>query len=271
MLKRTTLGLLLLFLWTASLAAPVPKRTGNDAEDVKNALLQNARGFETGVFDLVDSVWSHGADVMVFEGGHANYGWDDYRDHHRKPEMAEMKNVEYRLDDIHEHIAGTTAWATFSYTIAADIKERHVEGQGLGTAVLEKRSDGWKIVHWHSSSGRRPPASIDALVSALRKAGFDVKKASEIRQPFFSVPAQVFTVEGEELQLYQFGDAAIASREASKIAPSGSPIGTSMVTWMAPPHIFRKEALIAIYIGRNPRVRDALVSALGAQIAGAPQ
>jgi hypothetical protein len=34
--------------------------------------------------------------VTVFESGHANYGWEDYRDNHLKPEMEALKNVQYR-------------------------------------------------------------------------------------------------------------------------------------------------------------------------------
>ena len=99
--------------------------------------------------------------LTIFESGHANYGWADYRDHHLVPEMGEMKNTKYEFSDIKIHLAGNTAWATLKYTISADVmdngKTRHVDGGGLGTAILEKRSDGWRIVHWHSSAPRRAP------------------------------------------------------------------------------------------------------------------
>lgn len=49
-------------------------------------------------------------------------------------------------------------WATFKYTISADIGTRHVDGGGLGTAVLEKRGQQWQIVHWHTSAPRRAAA-----------------------------------------------------------------------------------------------------------------
>jgi len=59
--------------------------------------------------------------------------------------------------------AGKTAWATLKYTISADVmdngKSRHVDGGGLGTAVLEKRDGQWRIVHWHSSAPRRAPTT----------------------------------------------------------------------------------------------------------------
>ena len=57
--------------------------------------------------------------------------------------------------------------------------------------------------------------------------------------------------------------------DAAKISPSGSPIGTSMPNWMRPPHFYRKDNLILIYLGDNPRVRSALEAQAGPQIAGA--
>ena len=107
-------------------------------------------------------VWANDESLTIFENGHANYGWVDYRDNHLVPEMGEMKNTKYEFGDIKIRLAGSTAWAILKYTIAADVMEngkaRHVEGGGLGTAILEKRAEGWRIVHWHSSAPRRAPA-----------------------------------------------------------------------------------------------------------------
>ena len=127
-------------------------------DPVAAVLMQNARGFETGDLALLDTLWATDESVTVFESGGANYGWADYRNHHLKPELEEMKNVKYQLSDIRTRVSGNTAWATFKYALAADLKERHVDVTGLGTAVLERRGDSWKIVHWHTSARRRPPA-----------------------------------------------------------------------------------------------------------------
>jgi ketosteroid isomerase-like protein len=136
---------------------------GNDEAMVRTALQQNAEGFARNDLKMVSQVWADDESVTVFESGYANYGWADYRDHHLVPEMAEMKNTKYTLLDFKVKTSGNTAWATFKYTISADVKEngkdRHVDGAGLGTAVLEKRGDRWLIVHWHSSAPRRAPAT----------------------------------------------------------------------------------------------------------------
>lgn len=167
--KRVTLSIILLVLAVALGAGFAATSAGgvvaesNDEALVRAALVQNADGFARNDLKMVSQVWADDESVTVFESGHANYGWADYRDHHLVPEMAEMKNTKYALTDIKVRTSGTTAWAIFKYTISADVKEggkdRHVDGAGLGTAVLEKRGDRWMIVHWHSSAPRRKPAA----------------------------------------------------------------------------------------------------------------
>ncbi|HKO60628.1 MAG TPA: nuclear transport factor 2 family protein [Pyrinomonadaceae bacterium] len=135
-----------------------PKVTAQapDEAAVREVLLKSALAFEKNDVDLITKAWANDESVTVFESGHANYGWADYRDHHLLPEMKEMNNTKYTLFDIKVKVSGNTAWATFKYAISADIGTRHVEGAGLGTSVLEKRGQDWKIVHWHSSAPRRP-------------------------------------------------------------------------------------------------------------------
>ena len=135
----------------------------NDEAAVRDALMKSAASFEKNDLAMASQVWANDESLTVFESGHANYGWADYRDHHLVPEMGEMKNTKYGFTDIKIHLAGKTAWATFKYTISADVpdngKIRHVDGGGLGTAVLEERNGRWQIVHWHSSAPRRVPSN----------------------------------------------------------------------------------------------------------------
>lgn len=129
-------------------------------EHVREVLMQSATAFERNDIATLNKVWANDESLTVFEQGHANYGWADYRDNHLLPEMREMKNTKYMLSDIKVKVAGTTtAWATFKYAISADVDGRHVNGGGLGTAVLESRGGQWQIVHWHSSAPHRAPSA----------------------------------------------------------------------------------------------------------------
>ena len=156
-------GLLAFLIFAASTAVAYALAQSNDETAVRDALLQSASSFEKNDVAAATKVWVNDDSLTVFESGHANYGWVDYRDHHLVPEMGEMKNTKYAFTDIKIHLAGKTAWATLKYTISADVgetgKTRHVDGGGLVTAVFEQRAGQWRIVHWHSSAPRRTPAA----------------------------------------------------------------------------------------------------------------
>src|SRR5947208_4507482 len=115
-MKRIWIACSLLVAGAAALAASDPKA------DVASVLRSNARAFEQHDMKTLDSLWSHSDDVTVFENGHANYGWTDYREHHLKLEVEEMKNVKYELADIRTRVSSKTAWSTFKYRISAEYK-----------------------------------------------------------------------------------------------------------------------------------------------------
>lgn len=117
-----------------------------------------------------------------------------------------------------------------------------------------------------------PPAGAvtdyASLVSYLKAANLTVVSAGDISQPFFSVDGQVITVNGGDVQVFEYLDAAAANAEAALISPSGSSIGTTMMTWIAPPHFYKSGRLIVLYLGTDATVLNALKGALGPQIAG---
>lgn len=130
----------------------------DEVKAVTNVLTREAQAVEKGDLNALDKIWANSEDVTVFESGHANYGWSDYRNSHLAPELKEFKNTKYSFSDLKVKVDGKTAWATFKYSLVADIGTRKIESGGLGTAVLEKREGRWQIVHWHSSSPRRQPS-----------------------------------------------------------------------------------------------------------------
>lgn len=141
----------------------------NTEAAIRKVLMDNAAGFEKNDIAMLNRVWANDESVTVFESGHANYGWTDYRDHHLVPEMADFKNTKYTLTDIRPRIAGNTAWATYKYTLTADFKGRKVDASGLGTAILEQREGRWQIVHSHTSAARRPAPAATAPKPAKPK------------------------------------------------------------------------------------------------------
>ena len=130
----------------------------DEVKSVTDVMAREAVAVEKGDLAALDKIWANSEDVTVFESGHANYGWTDYRNSHLAPELKEFKNTKYSFSDMKVKVDGMTAWATFKYSLAADMGTRKIQSGGLGTAVLEKRGGRWQIVHWHSSAPRRAPA-----------------------------------------------------------------------------------------------------------------
>jgi ketosteroid isomerase-like protein len=130
----------------------------DEVKSVTDVMTREAVAVEKGDLAALDKIWANSEDVTVFESGHANYGWTDYRNSHLAPELKEFKNTKYSFSDMKVKVDGMTAWATFKYSLAADMGTRKIQSGGLGTAVLEKRGGRWQIVHWHSSAPSRAPA-----------------------------------------------------------------------------------------------------------------
>jgi ketosteroid isomerase-like protein len=131
----------------------------DEVKAVADLLMLEAVAVEKGDLAALDKIWANDESVTVFESGHANYGWNDYRNTHLAPELKEFKNTKYAFSDLKVKVDGKTAWATFKYTLSADLGARHIDSGGLATAVLEKREGKWRIVHWHSSAPRRAPST----------------------------------------------------------------------------------------------------------------
>jgi hypothetical protein len=113
-----------------------------------------------------------------------------------------------------------------------------------------------------------------SLIDALRTS-VSVDISGTVAQPFLH-PQSGTTVRlngtalaaPADVQLFEYGSAAAASADAGQIRPDGSGTGTTMVDWIAPPHLFLKGRVLVIYVGNDPAVISLLGSLLGPQFAG---
>ncbi len=107
-----------------------------------------------------------------------------------------------------------------------------------------------------------------SLVDNLRASGLEVKTVDEIKHEFFSVKGDVISVNGQDVQVFEYKNQKEAEQDAKKISPDGTTIGTSIITWIDNPHFYRKENLIIISLGNNAKVNAALENIFGKQFAG---
>jgi hypothetical protein len=113
-----------------------------------------------------------------------------------------------------------------------------------------------------------PVKDYVSLVDHLRGVGATVVPTGSVSQPFFSVPGRVITVNGEQVQIYEYANEDDANAEAARISPDGGAVGNTMVDWIAPPHFYQKGQIIVLYVGTSTTVINILEMTLGTQFAG---
>ena len=109
---------------------------------------------------------------------------------------------------------------------------------------------------------------LDALIRELRNEGATVNTVGSVSQPFFSASGQILRINGEDLQVFEYENAAAAQGEAARVSPDGSSVGTTIITWVSTPHFYRSGKVIALYIGSSRELLSLLDSVLGPQFAG---
>ena len=117
-------------------------------------------------------------------------------------------------------------------------------------------------------SGPQLGAAGTALFDDLTDAGGDVTTGIGLTQPFFSVPGIVISVSGEDLQVFEYADAAAAARDVEGISADASTINGEAMAWIAPPHFYQHGSLIILYIGDNGATLTLLQQIVGEQFAG---
>jgi len=109
------------------------------------------------------------------------------------------------------------------------------------------------------------------LVAALRAAGGTVMVGEPVSQPFFEVEGLVLRVNDADVQVFAYPDEAAAAADAARITPDGSGLGPptpTRITWVAPPHFYRINRFIVLYVGDDPIILDLLSHVLGPPFAG---
>ena len=113
-----------------------------------------------------------------------------------------------------------------------------------------------------------PVTEMTSLVDALRAAGATVEPNEPIEQVIFSVGGDILKVNGADVQIFEYETPEAMEADAAKVAPDGGSIGTSMVSWIEPPHFYKAGRILVLYVGQDQAVLDLLSAVLGPQFAG---
>ncbi len=127
--------------------------TGEHADAVKQALTAYAAAAAQSSVDGMAAYVVQSDDFTIVEGSHPNWGWTDYRDNHLKPEFesTEFKIKSYAYGEFRVSATPMVAYATFKIDLEATVKGEDISRERMGTAILVKTADGWRIRHLHTS------------------------------------------------------------------------------------------------------------------------
>ena len=106
------------------------------------------------------------------------------------------------------------------------------------------------------------------VVDGIRAEGADVTPAGGVTQEFLSAKGQAVTVNGEQVQVFEYADESAAEADASRVSPDGGTVGTTMISWVATPHFFRSGRVMVLYVGDDASTLKVLETVLGPQFAG---
>jgi hypothetical protein len=108
--------------------------------------------------------------------------------------------------------------------------------------------------------------STEALIQALEQLRATVARAGTLPQsayPFFSVTAHRIVVNNADVQVFEYGSAARADSDASRISATGTPIGQSQIAWIDTPNFYKSDPLIVLYVGHSADIMTLLAAVLG--------
>ncbi len=124
-----------------------------------------------------------------------------------------------------------------------------------------------------STSHGGPVRDYVSLVDHLRAAGAIVMPQVAPTTKFWqNADAYTVLVNGERVDVYQFADVNSAMQAAAQISDGGGarqtgPNSAEMIDWVAPPHFYRADRVIALYIGRSEHALVPLQQVMGVPFA----
>jgi ketosteroid isomerase-like protein len=94
-------------------------------------------------------------EVVIFEQGGAELSREEYAAHHLEADMAYVHATENRVLERRTGGEGAIAWVLTRFETTGTFEGEPVATRGTETMLLERREQGWRIVHVHWSSRKK--------------------------------------------------------------------------------------------------------------------
>lgn len=149
MLLTTVIASMLLAI-TSFQAAPADR----EEETLRVLVPKIVEAWGTLDISKVEPYYAPDSDFAYFDIAPMKYNnWKEYRESVQKALFEPNRSIKATIDDLRIHRRGSLAWATF--TAALDIVSKQGAASHINarwTMVLEKRANGWIVVHEHVSA-----------------------------------------------------------------------------------------------------------------------
>src|SRR5437899_9317124 len=116
--------------------------THNPEEEVRNVISRFEVALQTHDIQGIEALVSH--DIVVFENGHRNDGWQDFRDHHLLPEF-KASSTQYKTEVVRVESTPSLAWG-YSKMNRAHIQKKDDSPDVWTIYVLRRNETSWKII-----------------------------------------------------------------------------------------------------------------------------
>lgn len=112
------------------------------------------------------------------------------------------------------------------------------------------------------------PPTAEALVDSLKQNGIAIRAIGISNPVWFSPKGIFFAMAGDNVQVFEYQDAAEARADVAKVAASGDSVAGSTIPGKGPATFYRRGPLIVLVQGDSDRLRVALERFLGDPVAG---
>ncbi|HJP29093.1 MAG TPA: protease complex subunit PrcB family protein [Candidatus Latescibacteria bacterium] len=114
-----------------------------------------------------------------------------------------------------------------------------------------------------------PVSSVEGLVATLVETGLEATyQGQALQNSFFFPDEHLITVNGQDVRLYAYDTVDELIADARKISPDAGMLDGTPVRWMEAPRFYARSTFIALYVGVDTEIIEALQVIFGAPFAG---
>ena len=116
-----------------------------------------------------------------------------------------------------------------------------------------------------------PPLAA-RLVTELQQAGANVYSVEVLRPEasfaWIPVPAIRILVGGDRLHAFEYAAADDVEAALRATSADGTQFAGAQMFWLSDPHIYRRDRMMVLYVGKSPAMMELLTRFVGPQVAG---